>query len=96
MKRFVERLHDPYLLDEGKRENFTILLKRRLEQAFSVFARNDYIEGFDMLCDLGFITRENISTAIDIAASENAVASSGHLLQLQFERFGNERPDFEL
>ena len=96
MKRFTERLHDPYLLAPAQMESFKTLLVARLEYAFKLFAQNDYIHGFDMLYDMGLLTEENVSRAIDIAAEVGSVATSGYLLQMQFERFRKGGFDFDL
>lgn len=96
IRRFVERLYDPYLLGDEHRDSFKLLLGGRIDHAFEVFAKNDYTQGFDMLCDLGYLTEENISEAIEIATAEGSVASAGHLLQMQYERFRKGGFDFDL
>ena len=96
MKRFTERLHDPYLLSASHQVSFQTLLTARLEYAFKLFAQNDFARGFDMLFDLGLLTQDNISRAIDIAADAGSVTISGYLLQMQFERFRKGGFDFDL
>ena len=95
-RRIVDRLANPILLDNGDRDNYEHMVSIMLDRAIEEFAQHDYALGFDQLADIGLLDANGISKAIEYATEAGAVMTSGHLLQLQRERFSEGRFDFDL
>lgn len=82
------RLSDPLFLGAESRTRFEPMIARRLGEAVRIFARNNYLQGFDQLFSLGFITKENVVEMIDIAGNVDNVEVTSHLFELRRRFFG--------
>ena len=82
------RLSDPLFLGEESRTRFEPMIARRLGEVVRIFARNNYLQGFDQLFSLGFITKENVVEMIDVAGNVDNVEVTSHLFELRRRFFG--------
>ena len=82
------RLSDPLFLGAESRTRFEPMIARRLGEVVRIFARNNYLQGFDQLFSLGFITKENVVEMIDIAGNVDNVEVTSHLFELRRRFFG--------
>ncbi len=82
------RLSDPLFLGEESRTRFEPMIARRLGEVVRIFARNNYLQGFDQLFSLEFITKENVVEMIDVAGNVDNVEVTSHLFELRRRFFG--------
>ena len=82
------RLSDPLFLGAESRTRFEPMIARRLGEVVRIFARNNYLQGFDQLFSLGFITKENVIEMIDVAGNVDNVEVTSHLFELRRRFFG--------
>lgn len=92
----VERLVDPFLLQDDYRVLYDDLIRKRLVDICVEFADSDFAWGLDRLADLGYIEEGTITGIIDAVSESGNVAMTGHLLEMKRRRFGGPRFDFEL
>ena len=95
-RRIAARLLDPILMDSTYEYNLTYRLRSTFDEAVREFARRNYLEGFDNLAELGYITRKNIADIIALTTELGCVEATGHLLQMQRDRMSDSRADFSL
>ena len=96
VKLMIARLKDPIMLVPVNKSMFERLIGEHLIDMCVDVARHDDREVVDDLCDLGFITADNLEEIIVAVGRLQDAAMSGYLLELKRRRYGRASFDFDL
>ena len=91
----LERLADPFLLSEASRADLESKAARNPIAASMLIAEREWMRGFELMADLGYITDGNIDAIIERVGAKGLVAITVQLIALKRRRF-DARNDYSL
>lgn len=83
----VERLMNPLFLPDKTAELFRETLARTLKEACMAFALHGYMNGFDMLVELGLLNKEGIERMVGQMSEAGDAHATAYLLELKRKCF---------